>query len=469
MGQKNKSFLLVGASIGALMATSFGLTIAALNTSKEFAIVEMGWCSNAQNIYDCSKSHLYAGLCNTASFVGSAIGSLFISLSGKLGRRTSFMVINWFFIVGSILSASSVNFGMLFAGRLFSGFGVGLDAIVPIFLVEICHPNARKYFSVIYQFFITLGIVITAGWQLIHGRVVTNTGFELTLKDKVIWRGSQLLPALTSLVALLLIHFVFKFKTPYELIEKGQTAEARDVIEKLHGAEAVDEVYDEFDRDSEKTKSTPNVPLHQAFKNPTYRKIILHTFVLSAIQQLVGINVLISNANKLFLEMAGRSMKSTLASSGILLVNFVATVALTFVIGKYGRKTFLVLGIGFSTVFMALASFSKPIGKDAKWVPIVSIIGSFGFIIGFAVGLGGITWVYLSEVYPPEVKNGAMSVAVFINWACAAATVFGSEYLISRSEVLVNTIFFAFSVFGLIYIVLFIKETKGVALGKAYD
>ncbi|UKJ89218.2 hexose transporter [Theileria orientalis] len=469
MAVKSNKSLVFGAGIGALGALAFGLTVANINTSKEFVIVNMEWCKGESNIFDCEKSQLLAGLCNGSTFIGAALGSLLIGVSGKAPRRVMLMVVNWLFIIGSILSASSINFGMLFIGRLLSGVGVGLDAIVPLFLVEICHPNARRYFSVIYQLFITFGLVLSAGWQLIHGRVVTNTGFELTLKDKVIWRGSQLLPALTSLVALLLIHFVFKFKTPYELIEKGQTAEARDVIEKLHGAEAVDEVYDEFDRDSEKTKSTPNVSLFKAFKNPLYRKIILHTFVLAAIQQLVGISVLTSNITKMFMQMMGRSMKSTLASSGMFLVNFVATVILTFVIGKYGRKTFLVWGIGFSTVFMALASFSKPIGKDAKWVPIVSIIGSFGFIIGFAVGLGGITWVYLSEVYPPEVKNGAMSVAVFINWACAAATVFGSEYLISYSEVLVNIILFAFSLLGFIYIIVFIKETKGVPLGRAYD
>lgn len=469
MGHKSGNKLFVGATIGALGALCFGMTAAALNTSKEFAIVEMEWCKGQEKIYDCIRSQTFAGLCNGSTFIGAAFGSLFISLSGKIGRRRTIMVINWFFILGSVLSASSVNFGMLFTGRLLSGFAIGLDAVVPVFLVEICHPNARKYFSVIYQLFITFGLLLSAGWQLIHGRVVENQGFELSTLDKVIWRGSQLLPAFFALLSLFLIHVVFTFDTPYELIEKGRTTEAREVIEKLHGSEAVDEVYDEFDRDQEVAKSTPDISFVRALKNRKYRMVILHTFVLAAVQQLVGITILTSNVTKMFLQVMGRNFKSTLASTGMFLVNFVATILLTLIIGKFGRKTILSWGIGFSTVFMALASFSKPIGKDASWVPIVSAIGSFGFIIGFAFGLGGITWTYLSEVYPSEIKNGALSVAVFINWLCASLTLIASEFLISYSEVLVNTILFGFSLFGFIYIILFIRETKGVPLGKAYD
>uniref|UniRef100_A0A3B0N3Z7 Hexose transporter 1 n=1 Tax=Theileria annulata TaxID=5874 RepID=A0A3B0N3Z7_THEAN len=465
--------LIAGASIGALGALCFGLTSAALNTTKEFAIVDMEWCKGETYIFDCPKSQLYAGLSNGSTFLGAAFGSLLIGLSGKIGRRVTLMVINWFFVVGSVLSASSVHFAMLFLGRLISGFGIGLAAVIPVFLVEICHPKQRKYFAVIYQLFITFGLLISAGWQLAHGRVVTNLvgsqEFKLTTWDRFVWRSTQFLPVVCCVAALILIHFVVPFDTPYELISKGKTEEAREVIEKLHGKEEVDEVYDEFDRDQEVAKSTPSIPLLIALGNPKYRKVIIHAFVLAAVQQLVGVTILTSNVTKIFLKVMGRNYNSTLASSSILLVNFVATIILTFIIGKFGRKTFLVWGIGFSTFFMALPSFSKPIGKEASWVPVVSSIGSFGFIIGFAFGLGGIMWVYLSEVFATEYRDGALSVAVFINWLCASLTLIASEFLISYSEVLVSTILFAFSLFGFIYVIVFIKETKGVAIGKAYD
>ncbi|EAN30799.1 Sugar (and other) transporter family protein [Theileria parva strain Muguga] len=465
--------LIAGASIGALGALCFGLTSAALNTTKEFAIVDMGWCKNEIDIYDCPKSQLFAGLSNGSTFLGAAFGSLLIGISGKIGRRITLYLINSFFVVGSTLSASSVNFIMLFMGRLISGFGIGLAAVIPVFLVEICHPKQRKYFAVIYQLFITFGLLISAGWQLAHGRVVTNEDkggpFVLTTWDKVVWRGTQFLPVLCCIASLILIHFVVSFDTPYELISKGKTEEAREVIEKLHGKEEVDEVFNEFDRDQEVAKSTPSIPLSTAIKNPKYRKVIIHAFVLAAIQQLVGVTILTSNVTKIFLKVMGRNYNSTIASSSILLVNFVATVILTFIIGKFGRKTFLVWGIGFSTIFMALSSFSKPIGKEASWVPIVSSIGSFGFIIGFAFGLGGIMWVYLSEVFGTEYRNGALSVAVFINWLCASLTLIASEFLISYSEVVVSIILFAFSLFGFFYVAVFIKETKGVTIGRAYD
>ncbi|EAN30800.1 Sugar (and other) transporter family protein [Theileria parva strain Muguga] len=475
MKVKTSKSLICEAAIGALGALCFGLTVAALNTTKEFAIVDMEWCKGETDIYDCPKSQLFAGLSNGSTFIGAAFGSLLIGLSGGIGRRVTLMIVNWFFVVGCILSTAAVNFAMLFIGRLISGFGIGLAAVIPVFLVEICHPKQRKYFAVIYQLFITFGLLISAGWQLAHGRVVTNvlqdgvTPFKLSIWDKIVWRGTQFLPVFCCIASLVLIHFVVPFDTPYELISKGKTEEAREVIEKLHGKEEVDEVYDEFDRDQEVAKSTPSIPLLRAFKTPKYRKVIIHAFVLAAIQQLVGITILTSNVAKIFTKVMGRNYGSTLASSSMFLVNFISTVVLTFVIGKFGRKTFLVWGIGFSTIFMALSSFSKPIGKEASWVPIVSSIGSFGFIIGFAFGLGGIVWVYLSEVFATEYRDGALSVAVFINWLCASLTLIASEFLISYSEVVVSIILFAFSLFGLVYVIVFIKETKGVPIGKAYD
>ncbi|UKK00805.1 hypothetical protein MACK_000879 [Theileria orientalis] len=474
MAPKISPLLLSGVAIASLAALNFGLSSVSFNISKEFAIVDLGWCLNESSLYDCDKSQLYAGLANGSTFIGAAIGSLLIGFFGKLGRRISLMVINWLFIVGSIIAMASVNFGMLFVGRLISGMGIGLSAIAPVFLVEICNPDTRGAFAVIYPLFITFGQLLSTGWQLLHMRIVDNLDefgkpFTLNTMDKFIWRTAQGLPIICSVICLILVHFVFKFDTPCELIAAGKTEEARDLISKLHDLTLVDKIYNEFDRDQEVAKTTPNIPFLKAIKNRKYRKPIVHSFVLAALQQLTGITILTSNVAELFANFMGRTYKSTVMCSLINIINFICTIVLSLIINKYGRKTLLTYGMAVSTMFCTLAAFSKPIGKQASWVGVTTAVGSFGFVLGFALSMGGVTWVYLSEVYANEYKNGAYSIAVFINWLCASISLIVSEFLISYSEVLVNIILFGFCIFNLFYVIFFIKETKGVPPGKAYD
>lgn len=474
MAPKISTHLLIGVTIASLASLNFGLSSVSFNISKEFAIVDLGWCLNESSIYDCEKSQLYAGLANGSTFIGAALGSLMIGFSGKIGRRRSLMIINWLFALGSLIAMGAINFAMLFIGRLISGMGIGLSALAPAFMVEICNPESRGKFAVIYPLFITFGQLLSTGWQLLHFRIVTNTGpdgqiFKLTDIDTFIWRSAQGLPIIFSMIGLILLHMGFKFDTPYELIAAGKTAEAREVIEKLHDITLVDKIYNEFDKDQEIAKTTPNIPFFKAIKNSKYRNPIIHSFVLAALQQLTGITILTSNVAELFAQFMGRTYKSTVMCSLINIINFICTIVLSLIINKYGRKTLLTYGMTVSTAFCALAAFSKPIGKEADWVGISTAVGSFGFVLGFALSMGGITWVYLSEVYASEIKNGAYSIAVFINWFCASVSLIVSEFLISYSEVLVNTILFGFCIFNLVYVVVFIKETKGLPLGKAYD
>jgi SP family galactose:H+ symporter-like MFS transporter len=49
-------------------------------------------------------------------------------------------------------------------------------------------------------------------------------------------------------------------------------------------------------------------------------------------------------------------------------------------------------------------------------IDIIAFISLIGYVAFFAIGLGPVTWVVLSEIFPLKVRGKAMTVVVFGNW-----------------------------------------------------
>ncbi|EKX72385.1 hexose transporter, putative [Theileria equi strain WA] len=474
MGWVVRPQFMVGMAIASLAALSFGFATANLNICKDFIIVDMGWCKGEGVIYDCPRSRILAGVANGSVFAGAALGSIIMNFVSHYGRRINIIAISWLYILGSTLAATAFQFTTLVIGRLTCGIAIGLSGVVPMFITEICPSESRGFFGIFYPAFITFGQFASCAFQLLHGRVVCADGepqnvFHLLFQDKFLWRFCQMFPAIFSVISLILLYFFFTTDTPYELVERGKTEEAKAVIEKLHGMLRTDEIYEEIDKDQEIAKATPNIPFMHAINNKTYRRAIINGIILAIFQHLTGIAILTSNTAKIFLLMLGRTYTAVVLSCSITLLNVIVTIALFPFIEKFGRKTFLVTSICIFTTFSTITTFSKFIGGDEDWVKWVSVGGSVGFVIGFSMGMGGVFWLYVSEMYGSEYKNGAYSMTVLANWTTASLVLTASEPLLSYSESLVNFMIFAFSVMNLFHVVFFIKETKGVPLGKAYN
>jgi MFS transporter, SP family, xylose:H+ symportor len=108
---------------------------------------------------------------------------------------------------------------------------------------------------------------------------------------------------------------------------------------------------------------------------------------------------------------------------------------------------------------------------------LVSLIGVLVFIASFAMSMGPVVWVVLSEMFPNNIRSAAMSIAVAAQWA-ANYVVTQSFPMVVESEANNNDFwngslpYFIFSVF-LIGIIIFtmkyIPETKGKSLEELED
>jgi len=178
--------------------------------------------------------------------------------------------------------------------------------------------------------------------------------------------------------------------------------------------------------------------------------------------QVSGINAIIYFAPRIF-EMAGISSENALISTiGIGLINLFATFFGLYLIDRLGRKILMYIGSCGYIISLALMAYNflGP-GIPAFWLPIFV----FGFIASHAVGQGAVIWVFISEMFPNELRAYGQSLGSFTHWILAAvianvfpffANSFGPGYIFA--------FFCAMMVWQLLWVTFKMPETKGRSL-----
>ncbi|KID84074.1 hexose transporter protein [Metarhizium guizhouense ARSEF 977] len=142
----------------------------------------------------------------------------------KLGRRWPIFGGSCTILVGTILQASSQNFGSFIASRWIIGFGLGvLQVCSTLFLSEVSYPAHRGKITAIYEPAWPLGALIAA-W-------ITFGSFKM--HGNWAWRLPSLLQGVTSLIQACLVFFAPE--SPRWLISKGRHGEAFEMLTKYYG------------------------------------------------------------------------------------------------------------------------------------------------------------------------------------------------------------------------------------------
>jgi MFS family permease len=139
---------------------------------------------------------------------------------------------------------------------------------------------------------------------------------------------------------------------------------------------------------------------------------------LAIAQQVTGINTVIYYAPTIF-KFAGVASTSAaiLASVGVGLVNVVLTLVAMQLIDRIGRRPLLLYslgGMGLGLFLLGLAFSMPQLGGLLSWIAVFSLMVYVG---SFAIGLGPVFWLMLSEIYPLRMRGRAMSVGTLANWA----------------------------------------------------
>jgi MFS family permease len=185
------------------------------------------------------------------------------------------------------------------------------------------------------------------------------------------------------------------------------------------------------------------------------------------VQQFVGINTVIYYSPVIF-ENAGFASKTAAiaASVSVGAVNVLFTIVSMAVIDKIGRRKLYFIGTtGIAIALTALAisfAFQESLGDMAKWFTVGFVLL---YIIFFAVSLGPLGWLIISEIFPLKLRGVGMSIGALSNWLFNAVVTFTFLSLINfLTATGAFLLYAAIGVIGLIWGYRYIPETKGITL-----
>ena len=428
-----KNQLLIFSTAAALGGLLFGFDTGVISGAIHFIKIEFNL-----NAYQ-------EGFAVSNLMVACVIGALLAGpIADWTGRKKVLILCAVLFTVSAILSALPRSFTELVIARFIGGMGVGMASVVsPMYIAEISPAKIRGRLVALNQLAIVVGILLSylSNWLLVDTGI-NNWRYMLV---------AEILPAITFLVGLFFIP-----ESPRWLTKEGLEKEALDVLNIVAGAANADHELQEVKKSlSEKSTSLKEL-LH-----PSLRRVLIVGILFSLFAHITGIDTIIYYGPIIFLESGFKTDSALLASVMIGITNLIFTFVGMAMVDKAGRKFLLLVGLagmGISMTLVGLCMQSDMI--SAKW----TLLWIMTYIASFAMSIGVVIWVYLSEIYPTRVRGQALSVATMVLWL---GNVILTQIFPVMMERFGGGTFYIFSFICLLAFIFtwtMVKETKGVSL-----
>jgi len=382
---------------------------------------------------------------------GAAIGAAIAgTLSDRFGRRRVILAAAVLFVAGAIFSAVAAELTSLLIGRFLVGLAIGFASMLtPLYLAEIAPARDRGAIVSLNQLCITVGILVS---YLVGFALASSSGG---------WRwmlGIGAVPGVILMIGMLILP-----ESPRWLAGHGRMEDAAAALRRLRGGAGVMNELSVLRTDI--ALEGRQLASWAELLSPRLRKPLVIGIGLAIFQQITGINTVIYFAPTIF-QSAGlpSAAISILATAGVGAVNVVMTIVSIRLIDSLGRRQLLCWSLGgmAATLLLLAGVFYAGATGGSAWIAVLSVAAYVGF---FAIGLGPVFWLLISEIFPLALRGRAMSLATVANWGfnlIVAATfldlvsAFGSANAFLMYAVL--------SVVALIFVVVEVPETKGHTL-----
>jgi sugar porter (SP) family MFS transporter len=395
---------------------------------------------------------LQHGLTISIALIGTVIGALLGSIpADKLGRKKALLIIAFIFLFSSLGTSLATNWYLFMILRFIGGFGVGASSVIaPIYISEISPAAARGRLVVLFQFNIVFGIVIAylSNYCIMY---LLGSGSHDT------WRYMLGIMAVPSLVFLLLLKLVPE-SPRWLLLHGGQDNEARRILQIINPGGFQKEMDSIVSTNEEDAKDPDGSSLFtRRHRFPAMLAILFAFF-----NQVSGINAIIYYAPRIF-EMTGLGKSASLLSTaGIGLVNFTFTMIAIRFIDSFGRRKLMLIGSFGLILTLALVSYSFYTKSFSGYYVTCYLLAFIGF---FSFSQGAVIWVFISEIFPNQVRAKGQTLGSFTHWIMAALIAFSFPYFAEKLGGGTTFLFFSIMmVFQLLFVWKIMPETKGKSL-----
>jgi len=397
------------------------------------------------------------GWAGSSALVGCVLGAVMAgTISDRLGRKKVLIIAAVLFLISAVGSAIPRNLTEFVIYRILGGLGVGAASMTsPMYIAEISPARIRGRMVSVNQFAIVFGFLVVYFVNYFIAGSADESWNQVTG-----WRwmfASEALPATMLFVMMFLVP-----ETPRFLAAKGKTDQALAVLTRVNGpAEAKHELREITSVIAQETGSI------RVLFQPGLKMVLVIGVALAVLQQVTGINVFLYYGTEIFKKLGAGTDVALMQTVAVGAVNLLFTVIAIWMVDRLGRKPLMIvgsLGMGVCLVAMGLVAYYQ---STQLWV----LAFVLGYIACFALSVGPVTWVILSEIFPTKIRGRAMAIATACLWianfivSLTFPMMDGNKYLVDAFHH--GFPFFLYAGFCVATVVLvwrWVPETKGRSL-----
>ena len=402
MNQFNQKFIYFICLVSAMGGLLFGYDWVVIGGAKPFY----------ELFFDISNDPGMQGWAMSSAILGCLIGAVSSGmLADRFGRKPLLIVAAVIFLASAIGTGAFNNFSLFIVARLVGGIAIGIaSALSPMYIAEVAPAHVRGKLVTLNQMTIVFGIL---GAQIVNRLLaepipegMTDAEMMASWNVQMGWRWMFWAEAIPAALFLLLT-FVIP-ESPRWLTMVGRTEKAFAVFSKIGGNDYASESISSI-RSAEKKEE--NAGLATLFTRH-YKLVLTLGIVIAVFQQWCGTNVIFNYAQEIF-SAAGYPLGDMLFNIVVTgIANVVFTFVALFTVEKLGRRKLMLIGaLGLALIYLTLGTcyFFQVSG-------VMMIVCVVAAIACYAMTLGPITWVLLSELFPNNVRAIAMAVCTFALW-----------------------------------------------------
>ncbi len=405
-----------------------------------------------EQYFGISSSPVMQGIAMSIALAGCLIGALTCGiLADRYGRKPLLLLSAVIFIVSSIGTGAFNSFVWFLTARFVGGIAIGMaSGLSPMYIAEVAPASVRGKLVSLNQLTIVIGILAAqvVNWQLAGPDAAWNVSFG--------WRWMFWATAVPAAAFLVLAFFIPE--SPRWLLMTGRSGEAAATLSRIGGKSYAASETESFATGASASGNEGGLKL--LFSRP-FRKVLVIGLVVAIFQQWCGTNVIFNYAQEIF-QGAGYDVDNTFINIVITgIANLIFTFVAIFTVERLGRRVLMLIGAGGLAGIYLLMGACYYFEVEGIFMVILAVLA-----IGcYAMSLGPITWVLLSEIFPNKVRAVAVATSTFALWV--------GSFTLTMTFPLMNDAMGTYGTFwiytaictgGFIYFMKALPETKGKSL-----
>ncbi|ESR46452.1 hypothetical protein CICLE_v10003870mg, partial [Citrus x clementina] len=420
-----------------------------------------------------------AGIMEDLGLSIAAVRMLGAILSGKIvdifGRRNVMWLSELICTLGWLAIAFAKDALWLDSGRLLIGFGAGIISyVIPIYVAAISPKDFRGVFTAFHQSLNFFEFTVDEYIRLLPCIFLWKCN-SLALFGRIhilfcIYL-SGVIPCVLQLIGLFFIP-----ESPRWLVKIGKEKEFETTLQNLRGKGAdISQEAAEIRDHIEISQKHSVARLLNLFQR-RYANSLIIGVGLMLLQQFGGASAMAYYTSSIF-EKAGAS--GSIGSRGIAIIQYMfsffrfpAVITSVLLMDKAGRKPLLMIsacGMAFGCFLIGLSFYLKEVKNMNDAAHILVLVGFMGCSAFNSIGLAGIPFVIMSEIFPINVKASAGSLVILICWSCSWIVTYTFNFMMQWSSAGTFFIFSGIGFLTVLFVAKIVPETKGRTLEEIQD